>query len=149
MEQGIVIEIRGDRILVETGTASLCGGCSARHSCAMSPDGRSRRLWMDNDGGARVGDGVTFEITEKAVVASAAVVYLLPVLMLVAGTVLGGYAGGRLGLEGDLPLIAGGIAGLLVSVPVSWALSSVMKKKNVAVPRLIDITRKEGGINCG
>jgi positive regulator of sigma E activity len=149
MEQGIVIEIRGDKILVETGTASLCGGCSASHSCAMSPDGLSRRLWMDNDRGARVGDGVTFEIAEKAVVAAAAVVYLLPVLMLVSGTVLGASAGGRFDLGGDLPLIAGGIAGLLVSVPVSWALSAVMKKKNIAVPRLIDITRKDGAINCG
>ncbi|HOT46949.1 MAG TPA: SoxR reducing system RseC family protein [Spirochaetota bacterium] len=149
MERGIVVEIRGDTILVETGTASLCAGCSASHTCAMSPDRLSRRLWMDNDGGARVGDGVTFEIAERAVVTAAAVVYLLPVLMLIAGTVLGASAGGRFGLGGDLPSIAGGIAGLLVSFPASWALSAVMKKKKVAVPHLLDITRREGGINCG
>ncbi len=149
MEQGTVIDIRGNKILVETGTASWCGGCAISHSCAIGADGVSRRLWMDNDGGALVGDEVTFEIAEKEVVAGAAVVYLLPVLMLIAGIILGASGRDRFGLEGDLPLLAGGAAGLVLAALFVWALSAIMKKKHVAVPRLIDITRRGGTINCG
>ncbi len=143
MEQGTVIEIRGNKILVETGTSSWCGGCSASRSCTIGADGARRRLWMDNDGSARVGDEVAFEISEKEAVAGAAVIYLLPVLMLIAGIVLGAFAGGRFGLGGDLPLIAGGAAGLLLSAPITWTVSALMKKKKIAAPRLIDITRRD------
>jgi sigma-E factor negative regulatory protein RseC len=143
MERGTVIEIRGGKILVETGADSLCGSCSISHSCMIGADGARRRLWMDYDSGARVGDEVAFEIAEKEIVAGAAVVYLIPVLMLIGGIVLGAFAGGRFGIGGDMPLVAGGAAGLLLSVLVSWTVSSIMKKKKIAVPRLIDITRRD------
>lgn len=149
MEQGIVIEIRDNKMLVETGMASLCGSCSISHSCVIGSDGAKRRLWIDNDGRARIGDEVTFDIAEKAVVLSAAVVYLLPVMLLIAGIVMGASAGEMLGLTGDLPLMAGGAAGLLLSTLIAWGASRVMKTKKGAEPRLIDITREGKTINCG
>jgi sigma-E factor negative regulatory protein RseC len=149
MEQGVVIEIRDNKMLVETGMASLCGNCSVSHSCVIGADGAKRRLWMDNDGGAQVGDEVTFDIAERAVVLSAAVVYLLPVMLLIAGIVVGTSAGEMLGINGDLPLMAGGGAGLLTSALIAWAVSKVMKTKKVAAPRLVDITQKGKTINCG
>lgn len=149
MERGIVIEIRGGKALVETGVSSGCEGCLAGHSCLMSADGAKRRLWMDNDGGAGVGDEVAFHISGTAVVASAVVVYLVPAAMLIGGIILGARAGTMFGLTGDLPLIGGGAAGLVVSIPFSRAASALMKKKKAAEPRMVDITRRGGSINCG
>jgi sigma-E factor negative regulatory protein RseC len=149
MEQGFVVEIRGNKILVETGIASLCGSCTMSHSCVIGADGSKRRLWMDNDGSARVGDEVTFDIAERAVVMSALVVYLLPAVMLIAGIVAGASAGATLGLEGELPLIAGGVAGLLLSAAAAWVVSNIMKTKKGSEPRLVDITRRSDTINCG
>ncbi|MBP7738280.1 MAG: SoxR reducing system RseC family protein [Spirochaetes bacterium] len=149
MEQGIVIEIRDGMALVETGVSSSCEGCAAGHSCLIGSDGAKRRLWMDNDGGARVGDEVAFRIAGAAVVMSAVVVYLVPAAMLIGGIILGASAGATFGLKGDLPLIGGGAAGLILSVLFSLAASALMKKKKVAEPRMVDITRRGGSINCG
>lgn len=144
MEQGIVVEISGTKVLVETGIASLCGSCAVSHSCVIGADGAKRRLWMDNDRGAHVGDEVTFDIADRAVIMSALIVYLLPAGMLIAGIMAGAMAGA----ESDLPMLAGGVAGLLLAAATARVLSGIMSKKKVAVPRLVDITRKVETINC-
>ncbi len=149
MEHGTVIEIRDGKALVETGVSSSCEGCLAGHSCLMSADGAKRRLWMENDGGAGVGDEVAFYIAGMAVVASAVVVYLVPAALLIGGIILGAEAGTMLGFTGDLPLMGGGAAGLMLSFLFSRAASAMMKKKKVAEPRMVDITRRGGSINCG
>jgi len=147
MEQGIVIEIRGAKALVETGVSSSCEGCLAGHSCLMSADGAKRRLWMDNDRNAVVGDEVVFHIAGTAVVMSAVVVYLVPAAMLIGGIILGARAGTMFGLRGDLPLIGGGAAGLVISILFSRAVSALMNKKKAAEPRMVDITRRCRSIN--
>ncbi len=147
MEQGIVVETRDNKILVETGASSGCGGCSASRTCLIGADGAKRRLWMDNDG-ARVGDEVTFEIAGRAVVLGTAVMYLLPVILLFTGIIAGASIGEGIGAELDISSITGGAAGLLISALFAWVASRAMNRKRIALPRLIDITHKGKTINC-
>lgn len=140
-----MIEKRGNAILVETAASAGCGECAVGHTCAIGGSSAKRRLWIDCDRDVRTGDEVTFYIAGSAVVLGAVVLYLTPVVMLLAGIIIGSSAAAAIGLERDLSSIAGGAAGLAASVLIVHAASRAMKRTRVAVPRLIDITRKTAG----
>jgi sigma-E factor negative regulatory protein RseC len=144
MENGIVVEIQNNRILVEAEPNSCCDGCSAGSSCALGAGGRKRRIWMDNTLGALAGDEVVFIIEEKAVMAGALLMYLLPVVSLLAGIVYGSVGPEWPSIGRELLSILWGCAGLVFSFAVMGFVASLLKKKKLFLPRLVDITRRQG-----
>ena len=139
VERGIVVEVDGGAILVETAAGPSCEGCAAGHSCALIGSTARRRIRMENTLGARVGDGVAFIVEGRAVVAGSLLFYLLPAVMLVAGVLLGGGFGGRAGADRELASVLGGLAGLIMSFPAVAALSAALKKRRGFSPRLVEV----------
>lgn len=93
-ETGKVVAINGDRAWVQTIRTSACESCSARHGCGQRAlagvsGGRANQVMVANSLGARVGDEVTVAIDESALLGASLLVYALPLLLMVAGSVLG------------------------------------------------------------
>jgi sigma-E factor negative regulatory protein RseC len=139
MEYGRVIEASGGTILVEVESCPSCEGCAAGSSCALAGSTTIRRIRMENTLDARVGDVAGFVISGRSVVAGSLLFYLLPVVMLIAGVLVGDAARGRTGLGRDLSSILGGLAGLIMSFPIIAAVSRVIKKKKGFSPRLVEV----------
>jgi sigma-E factor negative regulatory protein RseC len=117
-ESGQVVRTAGDSAWVQTARRSSCGSCSARKGCGTGAlaglfGARLHEVEVLNPIGARPGEQVIVGISESLLVRGSALVYLLPLLFLVAGALLAEGLAPQLGLAGsDAPAIFGGLAGL-------------------------------------
>ncbi len=131
-ETGKVLEVRPGRALVETQRGSACEGCAARGACAHLGGGREARVWVQDPLGVSPGDRVTVAVPEAAVVKASFWVYLVPVLVLLAGAVAGNALGPRFGIGPD----AG--AAILGLVAMAGALvASRWGGRKTAMPRIV------------
>jgi len=97
-----------------------CGGChsspSGCRSCLTSSKMESRAT---NDVGARNGDVVKLTLPSSAVFKGAALLYLLPIIALLAGAFAGLWVGGLWGWPDGSGAVVGSLIGLGLSV---WAV---------------------------
>jgi sigma-E factor negative regulatory protein RseC len=116
-EQGVVTRlIPPDAVEVSLQASEACGRCGACHPASEGRVGIEAAALP----GLREGDGVEIEISTGGVVAASFVVYLLPVLFLIAGYVLGSRLAGFIagGLSGE----SGGIVGAMVLFAASFGI---------------------------
>ena len=132
-ETAQVVEVRPGRALVQTVRSTACEGCSARGTCAALGGGREARVWADDPLGVSPGERVVVAVPEAAVVRASVWVYLVPVVALVIGAVVGSSLAGRLGLPPDAGAAALGIAGMGAALLASRA----MGRRGAQGPRIV------------
>jgi positive regulator of sigma E activity len=118
---GVVREERAGRALVEISGGESCSGCSRRHACFGLTGGgvKTRKVWAENRIEARPGDMVEVELKTSSTIGVIAVTFLLPVVMLFAGYLVGAPGGAG---SAALGALAGLAAGGLIAVGVNRAL---------------------------
>ncbi len=120
-EEGIVVGVKGDFVEVEAQAKAGCGSCSARKGCGTSlvaslfPKRRHRFL-ARNEAGASTGDRVLIGLDEGALQSASLVLYLLPLLGLIGGALLGGWLARSLASDdSELLSILFGVAGMTLA----------------------------------
>lgn len=98
-EIGVVISAQGDMAEVEGQRRSTCGGCAVNGACGTSLIaryfGRRRSLLQAHNAiGAEPGDHVVFGLPEGALLEASFVAYLVPLLAMIGGAILGDYLAG-------------------------------------------------------
>jgi len=117
-EQAVVVAIEGERAHLEIRRNTPCGLCGTTQGCGVSLWGRlfkrsSSGFWASNSLQANVGDAVIIGIQEGALFTGALTAYVVPLLFLCAGALIGSWnASSRSG--GDISAIAGAAVGLAV-----------------------------------
>ena len=116
-EQGIVTRIiPPDIVEVSLQASQACGRCGACHPASEG------RVGIEAAGvsGVKTGDVVEIEISTRGVVATSFVVYLLPVVFLIAGYIFGSVSAGffSIGISGEM----GGIGGAIFLFAVSFGV---------------------------
>ena len=86
-ETGRVIGLDGDYAIVQTARQSTCNRCNLKQGCgsgvlAQWLGHRYTKLRVLNQQQAAIGDSVTLAVSAKALLTSACLVYLLPLLLL-------------------------------------------------------------------
>ncbi len=93
-ERGRIVAIDGNALWVETIQQSTCGSCSAQKGCGQGllnklGDGKRnhiRVLLGDAPASSyKLGEQVEFSVSDNVLLKSAAIVYLLPLLAMLAG----------------------------------------------------------------
>ena len=86
IEQGVVRAVDGDLVTIEVvpGSPESCGTCGG---CAEGPTGRTLEIRSTMD--LRPGQRVELEVKEVGELGPAAAVYLLPVIAIIVGAVMG------------------------------------------------------------
>lgn len=106
----IVVEASEREVLVEVPSrAPACGSCQSADACQDSLLGQGaapRRYRLENRIGARVGDSVRLTVAEGALWRASLASYVLPVLLALAGAMIGQ------SMAGDAAAVAGTLAGL-------------------------------------
>ncbi|WJW76135.1 SoxR reducing system RseC family protein [Thiohalobacter sp. IOR34] len=121
-EQGTVLAVDGDFAWVETRRQSSCGSCAAKAGCGTRVlgrlmGGRPGRLRALNRGHARPGDPVVIGIPEAGLLRGSLAVYLLPLLGLIGGGLLGELLASRLfAPAAEWPAMLGGVFGFLAGL---------------------------------
>lgn len=145
-EQAQVVEIKGNRLMLQAQTQSTCGACAAKKGCGTSllskVVGRKfSQFQADNNINAKVGDTVVVGIAEDALVKGSLVMYAIPVLAMLIFALLADYFINVAPLK-DLFIAASAIMGLVFgSLLARWYFqrqSSVHLFAPVILRKIID-----------
>ena len=132
-EEGVVAETADGRALVETQRSGSCQQCAARGACAHLGGGREARVWVEDPIGVQPGDRVVLAVAEATVVRASLLIYLLPVVALFAGALLGNHLAPSFGVSPDL-----GAAGLgIVAMALAFLVARSLGGKTAPGPRIV------------
>lgn len=120
-ESAQVVATEGDFAWVETQRQSTCGACAANHACGTAVlskvlGQRHTRVRALNPEGARVGDRVVVGLDEAALLRGSMAVYAVPLLTLLAGSIVGSLLAKQWLLAGEAMSVGLGIAGLVAGL---------------------------------
>ena len=111
-EQGFVIEVVDDLAKIKVGRHSDCKNCGA------CPGSDSIIVSANNKIGAKPGQRVLIEVKESNVLRAAFVVFILPLIALFIGVMLGGIIGKYMEFNVFMFQVIGGIIAFLLSIIV-------------------------------
>jgi len=111
---GRVVSVEKGKAQISMTASESCSGCSIQHQC-HSASSNSRTVTTLNALGARPGDTVVFEVDSSRVVISAVLVWIMPLLLMIAG-----YLAAERFVGGILPIIAAfacfGVSFLIIKI---------------------------------
>lgn len=126
-ERGVVSKIKGNKATVRFDRRSACDKC---HMCATTKDGMKVEVVVENTLGANVGDFVEVEMGEKYVLTAAAIVYVIPLVLIGAGIGIGT-------LINELAQALFALGGLIIGFVIAILLDRlVIRKKKGFVPTM-------------
>ncbi len=140
-ESGTVVELRGKHVaLVICKKSSFCKNCASMESCHIGSDNRTMSVEAQNNLGAQVGDSVKIQTSSKHFLQSSFLLYILPLVGLVAGALLGKGLGERFagGMDPDLLSALMG-TGFLVGAFLLIKIASRAIPKDSYMPRITEI----------
>lgn len=116
-----VLTTEGEFAWVEAERKSACGGCEAKAGCGTGSlskafGTRANRMKVLNRAEAKPGDAVIIGIEESALVQGSAAVYLVPLVVLLAGGLFGEFMAERLGFAIQVGGVIGGLSGLAIGM---------------------------------
>ena len=120
-EKGIVLSVSGQTAEVAPESKAACGSCSAKAGCGTSlladlfPQ-RKRALMASNPVHAQVGDRVVIGLDENALQLASLLIYLVPLLGLIGGAILGAWLSPEFAESGSIVLGMAGFMGVLILV---------------------------------
>jgi len=94
--RAIIIRIEGAEAIVEARQGGGCGQCDSVNGCAGGKVSKlfcaqPRQFRVRNDISARIGEEVQVSVADGVLLRSAAIMYMLPLTLLLAGGGLGSY----------------------------------------------------------
>lgn len=129
-ERGVVSKIKGNKATVQFERHSACDKC---HMCAVTKDTMKVEVTLDNTLGANVGDFVEVEMGERYVLTAAAIVYVIPLVLIGVGIGAGT-------LINELAQVLMALGGLIIGFAIAILLDKfVIRKKKGFSPRMKSI----------
>lgn len=125
-QEAVVVLVEDNQAYVEVGGASAgCGRCHEAGGCQSSILGKlfrtkSQRFRIANGIGAHTGDRVIVRVANGAALRAALLIYAMPVLLLLAGALVGTLYGG--GDNKDLAAALGALLGMGFGIIAAFLL---------------------------
>ena len=141
-EEGLVANIGEDGwAQVVTDRRDACDDCGASHCCASFVSSSKMVIKALNRAGAGVGDLVSVSLKTAAVVQSAAIFYMVPILGLICGAVVGGSLSQRLPISETASAIVFSFVGLSLGFLITALFSKRMSARNGLTPVITRIIK--------
>lgn len=142
-EVGRVAAVDEQHIWIETEIKTTCSACQANDNCgtgtiakAFSP--KTETLKLPRFQNVKVGQQVKLGIPEKSLLSASALVYMLPLLVMVISAVLGPFLLAQLALEHELFVVAFTL--LTTSASFAWVRHHISQQAPERYqPRLLEV----------
>jgi sigma-E factor negative regulatory protein RseC len=142
-EQGIIEEVSGQKALVRIKKRSACATCESRGNCEVV-SGKSMVVEVANDLDAGKGDHVELSVPSGAFLKLSLLVYILPVVALMAGAFAGGEFAAPLHLQPTPASIVGGCLAMAVTFYALKRLDRSSRASRKFQPRMTRILHRGG-----
>lgn len=138
-EQGVVIRTFNNIAVVKTMRSEACEACSAKDACAEK--GNDMEIEAVNRIGAKTGDGVVIQIQTRPFLKVTFLLYLFPIICMIAGAVLGEKLAPQLGYDASVLSAILGFSCFFLSIWVVKVKGNKMGKDESYHPQIIRILR--------
>ncbi len=138
-EKGIVIGLRGGKARIRLERKEACSGCHGL--CLFDENSRSMVAEAENTVGAQVGDRVKIELAGEGAVRSGFILYILPLLLFIAGFVVADAVGRRIGISSEIAGVLSGIAFVALTYFVIYRWQKRRSHTGRQLMRVVQILR--------
>ena len=138
-EQGVVLRTDSEAAWVKTTRSSACEGCTARKSCHTIGDSQDTEVKAINLAGAREGDRIVLSFENKSLLKATFLVYVFPIILLMAGALIGQMLAALIELNSSIPSVVMGFAFFFTALIIMKARANKMAEKNAYQPKVIKI----------
>ena len=114
-EQGVIEDVSGQKALIRIKKSSACATCESRGDCEVD-SGKSMVVEVANDLGGGMGDHVELSVPSGTFLKLSLLVYVLPVVALIAGA----FAGGAFARVLHVPLSLSSVIGGFLAMGVTF-----------------------------
>ena len=141
-ERGIVIKLDSNTAWVKTTRTSACKTCSAKSSCNVVESGKEMEVQAINEAGAQVGDRIIISIDTASLLKASFLLYVFPILLMIAGAVIGQKAGPLFDIDPSLFSAVVGFLFFFISIWFVKSRGNTMALKNEYKPKIIRILNR-------
>jgi sigma-E factor negative regulatory protein RseC len=138
-EEGIVIKVGERTAWVKTTRSSACKACGSRESCHAKEQGNAMEVEVTNPVGAEIGDRIVLYFETSSLLRAAFLLYVFPVLCMLAGAALGHWLSLRHQLNPSLGSAAAGFFSLVLSFMLVKLRGYRLAQKDNYKPRIVRI----------
>lgn len=138
-ERGTVIEVTGNTAWVKTQQSAACASCSVKGACRPVGDGKEMKVEALNAVGARAGDSVVISFDTLSLLKVTFLLYLFPVLCLIAGSVAGMMLARILAVDEEVMAAVIGLSAFAGSVVLIRLRGNIMSRKDEYKPKILRI----------
>ena len=131
-ESGIVVAVENGRAVIQMTPGSYCQKCAAKDICSSLGE-TTRQISVPTTKKLSVGERVTLSYRASSRVTSAMIVFILPILFLIAGYFFGTSFFGKSEGWG----ILGSLLGLVVGFVAIWLLNKILERKQSFIPQIL------------
>lgn len=148
LETGRVVAIEPDGIWVETIRKTTCGSCAAQKGCGhglLNSISSGRRSLIRALPGkrhpseCRVDDEVQISIPDEVILRGSFIVYILPLVFMLLGTIIGSGYASNVDLGGALGALVGFVLGFALVRAHAWR----HRDDRTLQPTLVDILHRD------
>lgn len=141
-EEGIVIKLGSGTAWVKTTRSSACKACASRASCHTKEQGKAMEVEVTNPVGAKIGDRIVLYFETSSLLKAAFLLYVFPVLCMLAGAALGHWLSPAMSLNTSLGSALAGFGSLALSFLLVKRRGDRLALKDDYKPRIVRILRK-------
>ena len=147
-EEGIVIRTDADTAWIKTTRTGGCNDCSARGSCHTLGGGKEMEVSALNTAGAHIGDRVLIGFDTGSLLKVQFLLYILPILALMAGAAVGNGIAPYLSLNSTALSIVIGFASLALSLLFIRVKGNRLARKSEYRPKVLRVLPTPNGPAC-
>jgi sigma-E factor negative regulatory protein RseC len=135
-EEGLVVRVDAAGTWVKTVRSEMCDSCSSKSACHTMGGGREMEVAVANPLKARVGDRVVLKLETAPFLKATFLVYMFPILLLVAGATAGEWISLSFGLDSPLPSVLLGFGALAAGLLLMKAQANRLAQRDEYRPRI-------------
>ena len=144
-EIGTVVELKGKHtVLVMCKKSSLCENCASEGNCTIGDDSRTRLIEVGNPIGAQVGDRVRIVTSTQSFLTSSFLLYIVPLIALVAGAIAGKLVGENMstGLDPNILSAIFGVFFMIGSFVILRVGSKALNSEDYR-PKVVEVLQED------
>jgi sigma-E factor negative regulatory protein RseC len=142
IEPGVVTKIGrmgAQTVWVRTEPCGACESCSSREMCGTKTETQKREVEVDDPIGAMVGDRIQISISTASLIKATFLLYLFPVLCMLAGGIAGNAVAPRLDVDASVAAAIAAFLCLAAAMLVVRVGGNRMARKAKYRPRIVRI----------
>jgi len=124
-------------VIIAVARSSACGNCSMSGMC-FSDESKTIKFQAKADFPVKEGQSVRLSIDSSNFLKYSIITYLMPVVLLIAGAVIGTMFNAKQTTENPIFAIIGGIIGLLIGLFLVRNFSKRLDNKNKTIIKILD-----------